>query len=210
MFEKLHTVFIGIFSKYSDNKNIEFKYWQEIEANYSHKNRYYHNLNHLNTMLDELQAVKTQIADWDSLVFSVFYHDIIYSSIAKNNEEESAKKAKINLTAINLPSHQINAIHQQILATKSHLKTDDLDTNFLLDSDLAILGKSWADYLEYTRCIRKEYARYPDFLYNPGRKKVLQHFLSFNELFKTSYFKEKYEKQAILNITKEIELLNTY
>jgi len=77
----------------------------------------------------------------------------------------------------------------------------------ILDADLAILGKDWKDYENYIHQIRKEYSIYPDFLYNPGRKKVLIHFLEFDEIFKTNHFKEKYENIARENIQREISML---
>ncbi len=44
-------------------------------------------------------------------------------------------------------------------------------------------------------------------MYNPGRKKVLTHFLAFEEIYKTEFFKEKYEQKVRENIIREIESL---
>jgi len=85
--------------------------------------------------------------------------------------------------------------------------SDQEDTNYLLDADLSVLGKDFETYLKYTQNIRKEYSIYPDFLYKPGRKKVLKHFLELESIFKTEYFKEKYEARAKENIAKELQLL---
>ncbi|RNA62246.1 hypothetical protein D1631_10045 [Chryseobacterium nematophagum] len=208
MNKKLHDIFKQLFSTYSDNKNLENEFWKELEKNYTNRKRHYHNLNHLESMINELETLGIEIRDWDSVLFSIFYHDIFYQSTAKDNEEKSAEKAKIVLQKINLPSEQIDKVSNQILATKSHEKSNDSDTNYLLDADLSILGKSWDEYEKYTKQIRKEYSIYPNFLYNPGRKKVLEHFLTFDEIYKTEFFKEKYEKQARENIAKEIGLLS--
>jgi predicted metal-dependent HD superfamily phosphohydrolase len=91
-----------------------------------------------------------------------------------------------------------------ILATKKHVRTGDSDTDHFTDADLAILGAAPQTYYQYTRQIRKEYVLYPDFLYNQGRKKVLQHFLEMPDIFKTSHFKGLYEKNARKNIAEEI------
>lgn len=80
-------------------------------------------------------------------------------------------------------------------------------TNYLLDVDLSVLGKDTQTYLGYTKQIRKEYSIYPDFLYNLGRKKVLQHFLELENIFKTEDFRDKYESQARKNIEFEISIL---
>jgi len=203
----LNSIFSNLISKYSDNEILKTDYWKEIEQSYSQKNRKYHNLIHLENMILELEEVKDKISDSYSMLFSIFYHDIIYKATSKDNEEKSAEKAKIRLEKLNIPNNKITRIYNQILATKSHTKSKDSDTNFLLDADLAILGQDWKIYENYTQQIRKEYSIYPDFMYKPGRKKVLIHFLEFEEIFKTDYFKGKYEEKARENIKQEILML---
>ena len=44
-------------------------------------------------------------------------------------------------------------------------------------------------------------------MYNPGRKKVLEHFLKRESLYFTDSFKNEYEIQARENLKREIELL---
>ncbi|OCA77842.1 hypothetical protein BBH99_10805 [Chryseobacterium contaminans] len=181
--------------------------WKEIETKYAEKGRHYHNLLHLENMFRELEDVKGNISDFTTVSFSVFYHDIVYNASSKSNEEKSALKATERLTEIGVYQRDIITVSNQILATKHHQKSEDEDTNYLLDADLSILGKDLDTYLAYTRMIRKEYSIYPDLLYKPGRKKVLQHFLELDSIFKTGYFKEKYEVQAKSNIAAEIKLL---
>ena len=95
-----------------------------------------------------------------------------------------------------------------ILATKLHLKNKNEDFNWLIDFDLKILAKSWSVYEVYTQQIRREYKIYPDFLYKPGRKKALIHFLENEFIFCTNEFRLEHETQARSNILKEIGLLS--
>lgn len=192
------------FTKDTDLVNI---LWKEIETKYTEKGRYYHNLLHLENIFRELDAVKNYITDGTAVSFSVFYHDIFYNASSKSNEEKSAAKATERLAELGLEQSNIKTISDQILATKLHEQSEDEDTNYLLDADLSILGKDFETYMDYTHTIRKEYSIYPDLLYKPGRKKVLKHFLELNSIFKTDYFKEKYEKQARSNIAAEIQIL---
>lgn len=191
---------------FSNDSELIGKFWNEIEKKYSGKSRHYHNLRHLENMFEEIDAVKNQIENFDIISFSIFYHDMIYDSTSKVNEEKSAEFSKETLASLGLNHEDIQKVYLQILATKSHKKSDDIETNILLDADLSILGKDDEVYLEYTKQIRKEYSIYPDFLYKPGRKKVLEHFLQLQSIFKTDYFKAKYEVQARKNI--EVELRN--
>lgn len=181
--------------------------WKEIESRYSEKGRHYHNLLHLENMFKELEAVRNNISDFTALSFSVFYHDIIYDATSKVNEEKSAAKAEKRLAQLHMHQDIISIISEQILATKSHQRSDNQDTNYLLDADLSVLGKDFKTYLEYTQNIRKEYSIYPDFLYKPGRKKVLKHFLELESIFKTEHFKRNYEAQTKENIAAELQLL---
>lgn len=189
---------------FTDDKNLIENFWTEIEKKYSGKNRCYHNLQHLESMFEEIENVKDLLENYSNISFAIFYHDIIYDATSKENEEKSAALSKQRLKSLGVHDENILKVYEQILATKSHQKSDDKDINFLLDADLAILGKEFQNYSEYTRKIRKEYSIYPDFLYKPGRKKVLKHFLQLESIFKTDYFKAKYEIQARKNIEAEL------
>lgn len=188
---------------FTNDSDLIEKSWIEIEKKYSAKSRNYHNLQHLENMFGEIENVKDKIENVNIISYSIFYHDVIYDATSKSNEEKSAEISKERLECLGINNEEIHKVYEQILATKSHKKSDDEDTNFLLDADLSILGKNDEVYLEYTKQIRKEYSIYPDFLYKPGRKKVLEHFLQLENIFKTDYFKTKYEIQARRNIESE-------
>lgn len=190
---------------YTQDCHLIENFWTEIEKRYTGKGRYYHNLQHLENMFSELDKVKDEIENFQIISFSVFYHDVIYNASSKSNEEKSAQFSEKHLRQLGLGFEFIEKVSDQIMATKFHQESGDNDTNYLVDADLAILGQEPEQYIGYTQKIRKEYSIYPDFLYNPGRKKVLQHFLELESIFKTEYFKEKYEQQARKNIFSEID-----
>ncbi|RQO42504.1 hypothetical protein DBR39_01100 [Chryseobacterium sp. KBW03] len=203
----LKNQFEQLCSPFTKDQQLMNDLWNEIETRYSEKGRHYHNLLHLENMFRELEEVKGKLSDFTVISFSVFYHDIIYDATSKSNEEKSAVTAEKRLTELHINKDKISIISEQILATKAHQRSDHEDTNYLLDADLSVLGKDFKTYLEYTQNIRKEYSIYPDFLYKPGRKKVLKHFLQLESIFKTDYFKDKYEAQAKENIAAELRLL---
>lgn len=204
---KLKVIFFELIQKYTSDQRLIEPLWVEIEKKYSKKKRHYHNLTHLENLYFQLSKIKAEINDWDTLLFSLFYHDVIYNASKRDNEEKSADLAKENLLLISYPIDKINICYEQIMATKSHAVSDNNDTNFFTDADLSILGQSWKEYEMYSQHVRKEYAVYPDFLYNPGRKKVLHHFLSMKRIFKMDYFFEKFEKQARENLSRELKEL---
>jgi len=199
--------FNNLLQTYTQDISLREKFWMEIEKHYTSNKRHYHTLLHLENLFGELEPLREKLEDWDTLQFSLFYHDIIYKSFKSNNEEESASLTVERLRQIGYPEEKILKCGNQILATKSHSFADN-DTNFFTDADLSVLGKDWETYTVYYQQIRKEYSLYPDFLYNNGRKKVLQHFLDMENIFKTEYFQNKYENQARLNIEKEFQILD--
>ena len=209
MISELKSRWLDLFSKYSKDKPLIETYWKEIINKYSSKKRFYHNLSHLQNMLKQLDKYENQIVDLDTLKFAIWYHDIIYKSTKKDNEEKSAVLGKKRLKTIGFDENRLEKLKKLIVSTKKHqlILTKNNDNAYLLDLDLSILGADWNTYKNYIQNIRKEYKIYPNFMYNPGRKKVLNHFLERETLFFTQDFQIKYEKQARENLKKEIELL---
>ena len=204
----LEIVFKKLLSQYTASKRLINDCWTEIVQHYTEPTRHYHNLQHLENLLAELTAVQPEIHQWDGILFTLFYHDLIYQTVGNKNEERSAAVAVQRLAGLNVPADIIARCKMQILATKSHERTPDSDTNYFLDADLAILGSPWPVYSAYYQSIRKEYARLPDIVYRPGRKKVIQRFLAMDRIFKTGFFYDKCETRARYNLQKELAALN--
>jgi predicted metal-dependent HD superfamily phosphohydrolase len=200
---KLKQTFTALLHQYTTDEPLIAVLWTEVEQHYTHRKRYYHNLNHLAHLLSELEAIESSLQSWNTVLFSLFYHDIVYNTLKSDNEARSADLAVQRMQQIGVPEAMIAACHEQIIATKNHALSENPDTNLFTDADLAILGQPWMVYETYYNNIRKEYALYPDIVYNPGRKKVLQHFLGMKRIFKTPHFFDKYEVQARKNLERE-------
>ncbi len=200
-------IFKAELTYFTTDKTLINKLWSEIASHYNKRNRHYHNLLHLDHLLQELIIIKDKLTDWPIIVFSIAYHDIIYNALKKDNEEKSADIAYERLGLLHITTERRYKCREQILATKAHNKSTDDDTNYFTDADLAILGSSYFNYKKYTEQIRKEYRMYPDLIYKPGRQKVLHHFLQMPAIYKTDYFIERYEQQAGNNIQYELQEL---
>ncbi len=199
----------SLVAKYCDDQTLINTLWQEIEKQYSCSQRHYHNLTHLQYMLEKAEQCKSQIEDYDTLLFAIFYHDIIYKATRKDNELKSAELAQKRMTELGVPIEKIKKCFQQIVATQHHAPTEDNDTRYLLDIDMAILGEDSSTYQKYASNVRREYSIYPDLLYKPGRKKVLQNFLKQDRIFQTTEFYGRFEAQARENIKSEIRELSS-
>lgn len=127
----LHQTFKDLFQKYNQDNSLQENLWLEIETYYTSKKRHYHNLFHLENLFQELLSIKENFEDWETIQFSIFYHDIIYNALRNDNEEKSAILAIERLKEIGLPEDFILKCNHQILMTKSH-EISDSDTNYLL------------------------------------------------------------------------------
>jgi predicted metal-dependent HD superfamily phosphohydrolase len=174
---------------------------------YTQSSRHYHTLFHLENLIAELKLCNTLIADYEAVLYSVFYHDIVYNVLQQDNEEQSAAVAVERLEMLQVNKAKQEQCRELILATKTHITHSSSDINLFTDADLSILGKPQQVYQAYCKQIRAEYAVYPDDVYFPGRIKVLQHFLVMPRIYKTDFFYQQYEQQARNNITQELTSL---
>jgi len=200
----LKETFENLVLNFTADKTVLLDYWTEVINHYNGPKRHYHNLKHLENLHKQLQEVRDKIKEWDATLFSLFYHDIIYNALKSTNEEKSALVAVERMTSIGVDPTKIAACKDTIIATKTHLLSENSDTNYFTDADLSILGQDWDTYQTYTKQVRKEYAIYPSLIYNPGRKKVVKHFLAMNQIFKTDYFFNKFEMKAKENLEQEL------
>lgn len=203
----LKETYIELLTNFTDDNRLKNELWNEIEDYYTDKKRHYHNLSHLENLLNELLEVKDKIENWHTILFTLFYHDIIYNTLKSDNEEQSAELAEKRLKQINVPNQIIEKCKSQILATKNHLENSDIDTNYFTDADLSILGKQEEVYKQYSKNVRLEYLYYPSVIYKQGRFEVLNTFIYFKSIYKTEYFSTKYEQNAKKNIKNELEII---
>jgi len=132
----------------SADESLNERLWNEIKSAYAHRARHYHNLAHLDNVIAELLPVRNEIQDWQTIVFSTAYHDIIYNSRKQDNEEKSADLAVKRLAELGLSAAIKEKCRQQILSTKGHHVSDDPDTNYFTDADLSVLGHDGSSYTD--------------------------------------------------------------
>ncbi len=205
----IHNVFYSLIQKFTSDEAIFAKLWKEILGHYNSPKRYYHNLSHIEELLFHFNDFNDDIKNKELLLFAIFYHDVIYDVLKKHNEEKSALFAVKRMNDLGVSKQDVDLCSSYIIATKNHiLDIKDKDLAYFLDFDMAILAKHHADYLKYTRQVRKEYGVFPDFMYRKGRKKVLENFLKKERIFVSDIFYKRFEKQARENIQNELILLN--
>ena len=203
----LDRIYSELLSNIGFSANEIQKNWMDLEKAYSKKSRHYHNLTHITDMIASFDNYHNQLDNPNEILFSIFYHDVVYSASKKDNELKSAEYALSILPENTTINKQL--VFDAICATQQHQHNVIEDINWLIDFDLKILARDWDDYQIYFEQIRKEYSIYPDFLYKPGRAKALKHFLENEFIFQTDEFRKLYEEKARNNIEKEISILES-
>ncbi|MGB0930716.1 MAG: hypothetical protein ACPGVB_08070 [Chitinophagales bacterium] len=204
----LHLQWLQLFDENPVSESIIAEHWQNLVKHYQESHRHYHNLTHLQELFKLLLPLEQKLEHPKAVYFAIFYHDIIYNSLRKDNELKSAEYADKVLPLLKVDTTTIQLAYSLILATKDHealLPTNDF--RYFLDADLAILGADWGKYELYSQAIRKEYRHVPSILYRRGRRKVLQHLLQKSPLYYTPEFFERFEVQARENVRMELEKL---
>ncbi len=172
------------------------------------KGRHYHTMVHLEDLWAQLTSLQGQLQDPGAVLLAVVYHDFVYKVSRSDNEERSAAVMRERMSLeCGLPEALVKRAEVHIHATKRHEAGKDPDTDLFTDADLSILGADEERYQRYAQEVRKEFRVYPDLLYKPGRRKVLQHFLAMERIFKTDHFRDRYEEQARRNLRWELAAL---
>lgn len=198
---------LDLIAKFNVDSQLSKTIFVDLSQTYSNKTRHYHNLNHIQHLLNLIEEVKA-IADSLSVIqLAAWFHDYVYHPQAKDNEVKSAIYAEQTLNNLNIAPDIIQSVKQIILSTQKHQPLiDSIDNLIFLDVDLAILGTSPSLYAKYAQAIRQEYSWLSDRNYQQGRKAILTNFLSKERIYYTDYFYRQLELTARANLTAEISL----
>ncbi|MBP3546506.1 MAG: pantetheine-phosphate adenylyltransferase [Alphaproteobacteria bacterium] len=206
-------------------------HWKDLAKAY--RGRPYHNLSHIAYMLNMLQIYLSQnskytdFSNHKELVLAIFMHDYVYntnhgdnSSIAKTEVNDNGRmplpysneraSAGIIFDMRNDLDDSISVELARGLVMATTHSGDRLNNDYALiaDLDLSILGafekRVWKNY---NAAIRKEYAAYPDEIFNQERKKVLEKFADSKQIFHTQFFYNQFEEQAHRNLNFELSNL---
>ena len=177
--------------------------WLVLKSGYSEPERAYHNLGHIADCLAQLDALALPEPEATALEAAIWFHDLVYDTRAKDNEERSAEAALSFLR----PTTMAAEVAELIRATKHHNPAETGFAIILCDIDLSILGRDPQSYAGYAKAIRKEYGWVSDEDYASGRTAVLRNFLDRDHIFATSEFRIRYEQQARANLQGELDVL---
>jgi predicted metal-dependent HD superfamily phosphohydrolase len=179
-------------------------FWTNLESRYSEANRSYHNLMHVDRMLDWLDC--SQLGN-DSVELAIWFHDSVYEPMNRDNELQSALYFRNGIGAL-LDDSIKEDVERLILATDLRSERSQRhDESLMIDVDLSILASEPQDYQAYCQAIRQEYQAVPDSEFTAGRSAVLRQFLA-NPIYATGFFAPM-EAAARRNIEAEVKVLTS-
>jgi predicted metal-dependent HD superfamily phosphohydrolase len=184
----------------------------ELVRAYAAPDRHYHGLAHIETLLDLAQANADAIADAGAVEAAIWFHDAIYDSRRKDNEERSADLAAARLAGT-ATSDRIAHITAMIRATAGHAMpavrdpATAQDCALFLDMDLAILGSPPREFEAYEQAVRREYGWVSEPQWIAGRRAVLETFLARPSIYATPRFQATHEAAARRNLAGSLRRL---
>lgn len=187
----------------------------QLLSRYREAHRHYHTVTHLAECLHAFEDIRQHLAHPACVGLALYAHDVVYAPTRANNEAASAAWCATLLQRAGIASPLIARIESLILATRHTAASPvcpeaamAMDTAWLLDIDLAILGSTPARFAGYEAQIRQEYQHVPEAAYRQGRLAVLQHFLAQPRCYHTDYFVARLEAPARHNLQQAIAALS--
>lgn len=184
----------------------------ELVKAYSASDRYYHDLRHIEAMLNLMREHITLLADPATVEAAIWFHDAIYDTQRDDNEQRSADLARERLSAI-ATKKQLERIVAMIRATANHVVPSELDgcaandCALFLDMDLAILASAPHEFAVYEQAVRREYAWVSEAQWIAGRCRVLETFMMRANIYSSPQFRSSHEAAARRNLAQALSAL---
>jgi predicted metal-dependent HD superfamily phosphohydrolase len=185
----------------------------ELISAYTATGRHYHDLRHIEALLGLADACADLIADREVVEAAIWFHDAVYDTRCRDNEERSAALAMAQLAGAT-DDDRVARIAAMIRATAGHALPQFADAAarrdraLFLDTDLAILGSPAAEFDAYEAAVRREYDWVPEPQWKAGRRAVLAQFLARPAIYATPRFQASHEAAARRNLVLAIARLD--
>jgi predicted metal-dependent HD superfamily phosphohydrolase len=183
---------------------------------YTQKSRHYHTLEHIGHCLEEFRPIEHIFGVPETVELAIWFHDAVYDARDDRNEQASACLAECCISALvrdgEKRSFFINQVMFMVKCTAHGGSSNHPPASaqaFLLDIDLAILGRPDGEFDRYEENIRKEYGWVPENVFRAKRTELLKDFLDRPSIYLTAHFQEKYEKAARRNLKRSLKNLST-
>lgn len=187
-----------------------------VLSHYADPTRHYHNLDHLRDCMVGVDWVEKDIGPWmtaarfteiQAIELALWYHDLVYDSKRRMNEEISAAIFCDHARELRLDAFVVEEVSAAILSTRHKAVPTSTVAKWVVDIDLNILRTPEPRFDDYERKIREEFDWVPDAQFIAGRTKVLQDLLDRDWIYSTPMFRRLYEGDARANLKRSLARL---
>ncbi len=179
---------------------------RDLLRRWGEPHRRYHNVEHLNYVLDVIDAHAGVAADADAVRLAAWFHDAVYDPRATDNEDRSAVLAVDVLRGLAVAAARVDEVARLVRLTATHdPRPGDSNGALLVDADLAILAAAPERYDRYAGQIRQEYHHVEDAAFAAGRAAVLRRLLDDPVLYRVLAVSTAARTQARQNMQRELD-----
>ncbi|MBM9432439.1 HD domain-containing protein [Flaviflexus equikiangi] len=190
-------------------------------------NRHHHGLHHLCDMLSRITTLAPETHHPELVSLAAFYHGCVFSTADKDtytrnggeNEVESARVARSELTAIGIAPATVDRVADLITGMKKQpreidptisttLNAIDIDKLALRDAHLGALAAGPQKYTKYLDQVSKEYSHVPQEAFLRARREIIGKLLARRQIFLTPLGRQ-WEGPARDNLAGELERIET-
>lgn len=182
--------------------------FRHLVRKYEEPHRAYHTLSHIAHCLALHDELAPRLADPRASALAIWFHDAIYVPGSKENEQRSVTYLRRCARMMGIDPAIARVASEHVCATSSHSLTAHPDTAFVIDIDLSQLGFPPHRFQADERAIRMEYAAFPDAVFWPARRAVLEEFQRREPLYTTQPIRDRYESRAKENLRCAIARIN--
>lgn len=182
--------------------------YAELDKHYGHTDRHYHSWRHIKALLNMFDEVKQYANCPVAMELAIWFHDVIYSTRAKNNERLSADLFMQRSEGV-LKEDIRERVERLIMATEYAApgSLEQSDEQLLTDIDLLSFASDRESFLKDTADIRKEFQDVPDQEYYPSQVRFLSALQQRASFYSSQYFRQLYEVKARENLSHLLGLL---
>jgi len=142
--------------------------------NWSDPRRAYHNINHLDRMINQLERNSHNFSrsEFEQLILAAFFHDAIYDPRDPQRNED--KSIQFFRRAYIGKNERFDLVDKAIECTKYRKRPGPFPLKIFWEADNEGFRDSWSVFLKYEKAIRKEYSFVPLPEYKKARIEFLQ------------------------------------
>jgi predicted metal-dependent HD superfamily phosphohydrolase len=181
---------------------------ESVVDRYREPARRYHTLTHIRHCLDQAAMAASLLPDADTIALGIWFHDVVYVPAAGDNEVCSAALFR-ELAGPVMSRPRLDDVERLILVTRFGEMPRRDDEAYMADIDYSSFGLPWDRFYSDSLAVRAERPDLSDEQFAGPQSRFLVSLLDRATLYRTEFFRSRYESIARSNIARYLRTLQT-